>query len=85
MESQEEERRHLYTADAWFGSVKLAEAMKLLRKAKANEAATFDGYLLDRSVQDGPRKGHEVIAAVKTNSGWFPKDAIQEKMQDWPS
>ena len=34
---------------------------------------------------DGNPAGHEVIAALKTNSSLFPKKEIEEKMKDYPS
>jgi hypothetical protein len=80
---KEEGRRHLVIADSWFGSVKLAEACKLLRKAKPGETAIFEGHLLANKT--APKQGHEIIAAVKTNSGWFPKKQIEKKMNNWPS
>jgi hypothetical protein len=80
---KEEGRRHLVIADSWFGSVKLAEACKLLRKAGPGETAIFDGHLL--ADKTAPVQGHEIIAAVKTNSGWFPKKQIEDKMSKWPS
>lgn len=71
------------TGDSWFGSVKVAEASKLSRKAEAGETATFDGYVVGATAT--PNKGHEFIGAVKTNTGWYPKDEIETKMKDWPS
>jgi hypothetical protein len=85
--AKENERRHLVVADSWFGSVKLAESLKLLRRVvKTKPDGTDDGYdyIIDRDQAQNPN-GHELIAAVKTNSSWFPKAAIEEKMRDWPS
>ena len=29
-------------------------------------------------------KGHKVIAGIKTNSGWYPKQELKKKMARWP-
>ena len=95
-QAKEADKPHLIIADSWFGSVRLAEAMKLLRRVptnndsiprehtQRNEYTSFDGYIIDRNIRTN-HKGHELIAAVKTNSGWFPKKDIASKMKDWPS
>jgi Transposase IS4 len=94
----ETDQKHLILGDSWFGSVRLAEAIKLLRKvpelgndrARAeaqspmNAHTSFNGYIVDRTISRH-HKGHELIAAVKTNSGWFPKKDIAAKMKNWPS
>jgi hypothetical protein len=85
--AKENERRLVVVADSWFGSVKLAEALKLLRRVvKRKPDGTEDGYfyVIDKEQGQNPN-GHELIAAVKTNSSWFPKAAIEEKMRNWPS
>ena len=96
VEAMEADRPHLIIADSWFGSVRLAESMKLLRRVPTDNNATpqeqterndyvsFHGYFIDRNATTN-HKGHELIAAVKTNSGWFPKKDITSKMRDWPS
>lgn len=78
-----DERRHIATGDSWFGSVKVAEACKLLRRAGPGETATCEGYLIDRTTT--PKKGHEFTGAIKTNKGWFPESEMESKMKDWPS
>ena len=89
-------RRYLFLADSWFGSVRCAEALKLLwpkneephRSAPVAGGSSNNKDIMSQFVIDhkrGPNpNGHELIAAVKTNSGWFPKDEIEEKMEKWP-
>lgn len=57
--------------------------MKLLQKADADEAGAVDGCLVDKTSTGN--KGHELTAAVKTNTSSFPKKDIEKKMQEWPS
>ena len=80
--AQQQEKRHLLIADSWFGGVRMVEAIKLLRP-KQNDDGTTE-YIIDRDAGENPN-AHEVIAAVKTNSGWFPKEEIEKKMEEWPS
>lgn len=84
--NDEIEPRQLVVADSWFGSVRVAESLKLLRRLKPDEDASEScgGYVLDRSAGENPN-GHELVAAVKTNTGWFPKKELEEKMRKWPS
>ena len=54
--------------------------------AKDNDELTYKDYdyVVNKS-QGENLNGHEIIAAVKTNSGWFPKDEITKKMAKWPA
>ena len=61
----------------------MVEAIKLLRQRKNEETGKID-YRIDRSAGENPN-AHEVIAAVKTNSAWFPKQEIENMMEEWPS
>ncbi|KAL3913371.1 MAG: hypothetical protein SGARI_000690, partial [Bacillariaceae sp.] len=81
-DAQRQEKRHLILGDSWFGSVKLAETMQLLRRRPKGD----DGfeYMIDR--ESGLNEnGFELIAAVKTNHAYFPKKALEKKMKAWPS
>ena len=75
-------RKQLIVADSWFGSVRLAENIKMLHR-KYNDDGTSYKYVIDRSRKNPD--AHEIIASVKSNSGWFPKKEIVTKMKDWPS
>lgn len=75
--ASEQERRYLITADSWFGSVKLAENLKLLWRDQGE-------YKLDKNRGENPN-AHEFIGSVKTNSGWFPKKELKKRMKHFPS
>lgn len=74
----ETERRSLIVCDSWFGSVRLAEAVKLLWREDNGE------YKINKERGVNPNS-HELIAAVKTNHSWFPKQFLEQKMKSWPS
>ena len=82
-QAQSQEKRHILIADSWFGRVRMVEAVKLLRQRKNEDTGEIE-YHIDRTKGENPN-GHEVIAAVKTNSAWFPKKEIESTMTDWPS
>ena len=82
-DSYRQEQRHLILADSWFGSVKVAEAFKLLRRRPTGVDGVIE-YSIDREAGENPN-GFEIIAAVKTNHAFFPKKALEKKMKPWPS
>jgi len=71
---------HLLHAECWFGGVRMAETAKLVRQVEL-EDGSFD-FVIDKQVHPDDR-GHEVIAAVKTNHSHFPKAALEGKMAKW--
>ncbi|GAX26777.1 hypothetical protein FisN_9Lu068 [Fistulifera solaris] len=73
-----QERRYLVTADSWFGSPRLAETIKLLWRDEDGQ------YRINRSRGENPN-AHELIASVKSNSGWFPKHELKKRMKHFPS
>ena len=74
--------RHLVIADSWFGSVKLAETLKLLHCVPTDNDGNYT-YKIKKDKGMNPN-GHKIIASVKSNSGWFPRKQINSKMEDWP-
>jgi hypothetical protein len=75
-------RRFLVFADSWFGSVKLAENLELLWREERNDGIYEYHIRKDLGLN---LKAPEICAAVKTNSGWFPKQELEKKMEKWPS
>lgn len=80
--AEENGRRHRFAMDSWFGSVKLAEHSKLVRKIE-QEDGSFK-TVLHRGTGHN-RQGHEIIAAVKTNKAHYPLKQIKKIMKKWPS
>ena len=82
VDAKKASRRHLVIADSWFGSVKLAETLKLLHRVPTDNDGNYT-YEINKDKGRNPN-GHEIIASVKSNSGWFPRKQIESKMKDWP-
>lgn len=83
--AKEKSKRHLYICDSWFGSVKVAENVKLLHRVPkvGGQEGDYDLKICREKGQNPD--GHEIIGAVKTNSGSYPKKEIEKIMRDWPS
>jgi Transposase IS4 len=85
----QQSRKHLVIADSWFGSVKLAENLKMLHRMTPNGIAGSDtpqlsSYVIDPSKGENPL-APEIIACVKTNCGWFPLRELETKMKGFPA
>ena len=83
-ESQQTSKRCLYVGDSWFGSVKMAEALKCTWSEQLEEDDDGLVFYVDKERGVNPN-AHEVIGAVKTAYSWFPKDQLEEEMKDFPS
>ncbi len=68
-------------ADAWFGSVKVSESIKLLRRVPIDDEGGNYKYEIDREQGNNPN-AHEFLGAVKTHKAWFPKKEIDAKMNE---
>ena len=77
--AKEDCKRHVVVGDSWFGSVALAETMKCIYR-DAND----NSFVIKKDRGQNP-KTHELIAAIKTNTTFYPKDEFQTKMKGWPS
>lgn len=83
--AKEQEVRHLLVCDSWFGSVKAVENAKLMyRVPKTNGPQGEYDLKICRERGQNPN-GHEIIGAVKTNTGSYPKKQIDKIMRHWPS
>lgn len=82
--AKEKQKRHTLIADSWFGGVRMVEAIKCLRPVYDDTNQQVTGYKIDVSAGANP-DSHEVIASVKNNSAWFPKEEMEKVMEDWPS
>ena len=78
----EQQRRHLIITDSWFGSVKLAKTLKIMQRVENDGSHK---YFIDKDAQRENPNGHELIAAIKMNAAWYPKDKIESIMKKWPS
>ena len=81
-EAHDQERRHLVVADSWFGSVKLAETLKLLHRVPRSDGTPGYEFAIDKTKVNP--NGHELIAAVKTNKGHYPRKRLEKLMEKWP-
>ena len=81
-QAEEQSRRYRFAMDSWFGSVKVAEHVKLMHK-ELQEDGTYTYFLCKEKGQN--TSGHEVIGSVKTSISHYPLKKIKKIMKDWPS
>jgi Transposase IS4 len=77
-------RKHLIIADSWFGSVKLAEALKCLWWMPDQSSDNGSNWAIDTSRGENPT-APDLIAAVITNSSWFPLNELIKRMRKYPA
>ena len=85
LEARKNNKRHVVFADSWFGSVKLAECLKLVYSEKSWKHGKDEfKYKIKRGLGENPN-GHEIVCAIKSNCSLFPKKELENKMEKWPS
>ena len=81
-QAEEQSRRYRFAMDSWFGSVKVAEHVKLMHK-ELQEDGTYKYFLCKEKGQN--LGGHEVIGSVKTSKSHYPLKKLKKIMKNWPS